>query len=144
MFGAIKGLEGSPLTQRVDTLIADLGLGEKRGALAGTLSGGQKRRLSLAVAMVGMPRFLIVDEGTSGLDPGARRAVWAMIQKYKHGRVIVFLTHHMDEADLLGDRGEREHVWVCSCIQTSPTVDHAASAAPGVGGGIRTLERQSW
>lgn len=66
LFGAIKGGSGAELAARVDEMIADVGLQEKRDALAGTLSGGQKRRLSAAIAVIGRPRLLILDEPTSG------------------------------------------------------------------------------
>uniref|UniRef100_A0A672YJV7 ABC transporter domain-containing protein n=1 Tax=Sphaeramia orbicularis TaxID=375764 RepID=A0A672YJV7_9TELE len=69
-----------------------------------TLSGGMKRKLSVAIAFVGGSRAVILDEPTAGVDPYARRAIWDLILKYKQGRTILLSTHHMDEADLLGDR----------------------------------------
>ena len=104
LWGGIKLLQGQALSARVEELIEDVGLGEKADALAGTLSGGQRRRLSVAIALVGSPRLLILDEPTSGLDPAARRLIWAAIAKHKAGRVTLLITHFMDEAELLGDR----------------------------------------
>ena len=68
------------------------------------LSGGNKRKLSLAVAFCGNSKFILLDEPTSGLDIGARRQVWNMLKKYKQDRIILLTTHNMDEADILGDR----------------------------------------
>ncbi|RYY32656.1 ATP-binding cassette domain-containing protein, partial [archaeon] len=104
LFGGLKGLRGVELMHRMNEMLTDLGLQEKRNARASTLSGGQKRRVSVAIAMMGDPRLLLLDEPTSGLDPAARRQVWGMIQKHKQGRVIILTTHFMDEADILGDR----------------------------------------
>ena len=69
------------------------------------LSGGMKRRLSLAIAIIGNPPILILDEPTSGLDPHSRRAVWDIINKLKAQQKSIFLTtHHLDEAEALSDR----------------------------------------
>uniref|UniRef100_W5KXQ3 ATP binding cassette subfamily A member 2 n=1 Tax=Astyanax mexicanus TaxID=7994 RepID=W5KXQ3_ASTMX len=85
-------------------MIEDLELSNKRHSLVQTLSGGMKRKLSVAIAFVGGSRAVILDEPTAGVDPYARRAIWDLILKYKQGRTILLSTHHMDEADLLGDR----------------------------------------
>lgn len=71
---------------------------------AGTLSGGNRRKLSVCMALIGGSRFVILDEPTSGMDLGARRNLWDMIKKYKRDRIIILTTHYMDEADVLGDR----------------------------------------
>uniref|UniRef100_A0A4W3GUY2 ATP-binding cassette sub-family A member 2 n=1 Tax=Callorhinchus milii TaxID=7868 RepID=A0A4W3GUY2_CALMI len=81
-----------------------LELSNKRHSLVQTLSGGMKRKLSVAIAFVGGSKAVILDEPTAGVDPYARRAIWDLILKYKQGRTILLSTHHMDEADLLGDR----------------------------------------
>ncbi|KAF3851641.1 hypothetical protein F7725_013413 [Dissostichus mawsoni] len=85
-------------------MIVDLELSKKRHSLVQTLSGGMKRKLSVAIAFVGGSRAVILDEPTAGVDPYARRAIWDLILKYKQGRTILLSTHNMDEADLLGDR----------------------------------------
>ena len=74
------------------------------GFLFKGLSGGQRRRLTLAIALVKQPRVLILDEPTSGMDPYSRRFTWDVIRRHRVGRIIVLTTHFMDEADLLGDR----------------------------------------
>eukprot|EP00636_Phaeomonas_parva_P002754 CAMPEP_0118878728 /NCGR_PEP_ID=MMETSP1163-20130328/18636_1 /TAXON_ID=124430 /ORGANISM="Phaeomonas parva, Strain CCMP2877" /LENGTH=107 /DNA_ID=CAMNT_0006814657 /DNA_START=23 /DNA_END=342 /DNA_ORIENTATION=- len=68
------------------------------------LSGGQKRKLSVAIALIGGSEVVILDEPTSGMDPYSRRSTWQVLQRNKHGRVILLTTHFMDEADILGDR----------------------------------------
>ncbi|KOB77606.1 ATP-binding cassette sub-family A member 3 [Operophtera brumata] len=75
-----------------------------RDVVSANLSGGQKRRLSVAAAMCGDSRVVLLDEPTSGLDPAARRALWDLLQKEKKGRTMILTTHFMDEADILGDR----------------------------------------
>ena len=72
--------------------------------MANTLSGGQKRRLSVALAMIGDPAVVILDEPTTGLDPGARREVLVCLKESRRDRLIILSTHFMDEADLLADR----------------------------------------
>ena len=76
----------------------------KHTTRTGTLSGGQKRKLSLACALIGDPKFLLLDEPTAGMDPASRRTVWQVISKAKVGRAAVLTTHFLDEADALGDR----------------------------------------
>ena len=86
------------------TAIDDVALSEKRQSFAKDLSGGMKRKLSVAIAFCGDPKVVFLDEPTSGMDPFARRFTWNVIRKYRENRVIVLTTHFMDEADLLGDR----------------------------------------
>ncbi|XGW15123.1 hypothetical protein V3C99_000981 [Haemonchus contortus] len=76
----------------------------KMHARAGTLSGGQKRKLSLAIALIGGSEIVMLDEPTSGMDPGARHETWTLLQAEKSRRTILLTTHFMEEADLLGDR----------------------------------------
>jgi len=70
---------------------------------AGSYSGGMKRRLSVAISTIGDPKIVFMDEPTTGMDPLNRRHVWAFIEQFKKGRVIVLTTHSMEEADILGD-----------------------------------------
>ena len=85
-------------------MFEDLGLPQKRKSRVDCLSGGMQRKLSVAIAFIGGSRTVILDEPTAGVDPYARRAIWDLLVKYKTGRTILLSTHHMDEADLLGDR----------------------------------------
>ena len=68
------------------------------------MSGGNKRKLSVAIALCGNSRFVLLDEPTSGLDIQARRQLWNMLRAQKKDRIILLTTHYMDEADILGDR----------------------------------------
>jgi len=89
----------------VDEVIALVGLTEKSGARVKTLSGGQKRRLDLGVALVGDPDLVFLDEPTTGFDPAARRAAWEMIRSLRSlGKTVLLTTHYLDEAEQLADR----------------------------------------
>jgi ABC-2 type transport system ATP-binding protein len=94
-----------PSPRSVDDTLALVGLSDRAGALAGRLSGGQRRRLDVALALIGNPELLFLDEPTTGFDPSARRAAWEMISGLRALGVTVFLTtHFMDEAEQLADR----------------------------------------
>jgi ABC-2 type transport system ATP-binding protein len=94
-----------PHARDVDETIRLVGLEEKRDALAKTLSGGQKRRLDLGVALVGDPDLIFLDEPTTGFDPAARRAAWEMVRSLRSlGKTILLTTHYLDEAQQLCDR----------------------------------------
>jgi ABC-2 type transport system ATP-binding protein len=89
----------------IDEVIDVVGLEEKRNARVKTLSGGQKRRLDLGVALVGDPDLVFLDEPTTGFDPAARRAAWNMIRSLRAlGKTILLTTHYLDEAEQLADR----------------------------------------
>jgi ATP-binding cassette subfamily A (ABC1) protein 1 len=103
-FGQLKGLSGSELDDAIATKIAEVGLTEKQFMKPDELSGGMKRKLSVAIALIGDSKFVFLDEPTSGMDPYSRRSTWELLQNHRKGRVMVLTTHFMDEADLLGDR----------------------------------------
>jgi len=89
----------------VDEVIELVGLTEKQDARVKTLSGGQKRRLDLGVALVGDPDLVFLDEPTTGFDPAARRAAWEMIRSLRSlGKTVLLTTHYLDEAEQLADR----------------------------------------
>jgi len=89
----------------VDEVIALVGLAEKANARVKTLSGGQKRRLDLGVALVGDPELVFLDEPTTGFDPAARRNAWALVRSLRElGKTILLTTHYLDEAQQLADR----------------------------------------
>jgi ABC-2 type transport system ATP-binding protein len=91
--------------REVDEVVGLVGLAEKRDARVKTLSGGQKRRLDLGVALVGDPEVLFLDEPTTGFDPAARRAAWELVRKLRSlGKTILLTTHYLDEAQQLSDR----------------------------------------
>jgi ABC-2 type transport system ATP-binding protein len=89
----------------VDEVIAVVGLQQKAGARVKSLSGGQKRRLDLGIALVGDPDLVFLDEPTTGFDPQARRAAWEMIRSLRSlGKTVLLTTHYLDEAEQLADR----------------------------------------
>ena len=94
-----------PRPRPVDEVIRLVGLEERRGARAGKLSGGQQRRLDVAIALVGNPEMLFLDEPTTGFDPSARREAWEVIKNLATlGMTVLLTTHYMDEAQFLADR----------------------------------------
>ena len=89
----------------VNETIELVGLAEKREARVGTLSGGQRRRVDVGVALIGDPDLIFLDEPTTGFDPSARREAWNMIEGLKAlGKTVFLTTHYMDEAQHLSDR----------------------------------------
>ncbi|XP_060037438.1 phospholipid-transporting ATPase ABCA7 isoform X2 [Erinaceus europaeus] len=103
-YGRLKGLSSAAVCPEQEQLVQDVGLEAKRGAQARHLSGGMQRKLSVAIAFVGGSQVVILDEPTAGVDPASRRAIWELLLKYRAGRTLILSTHHLDEAELLGDR----------------------------------------
>jgi ABC-2 type transport system ATP-binding protein len=94
-----------PAPRDPEEVIAVTGLAEKADARAGRLSGGQRRRLDVALGIVGDPELLFLDEPTTGFDPAARREFWGLIETLKHnGTTILLTTHYLEEAERLADR----------------------------------------
>jgi len=101
--GIFAGYYRSP--RNVAEVIELVGLNDKRDATVKTLSGGQRRRLDLALALVGDPDLLFLDEPTTGFDPAARRAAWELVRSLRAlGKTILLTTHYLDEAQQLADR----------------------------------------
>jgi ABC-2 type transport system ATP-binding protein len=93
-----------PHPRPVDEVVETVGLQEKRDTRVGKLSGGQQRRLDVAVALAGDPQLLFLDEPTTGFDPAARRGAWDMIRNLRSlGKTVLLTTHYMDEAQHLAD-----------------------------------------
>ncbi|KAK0588286.1 hypothetical protein LWI29_037212 [Acer saccharum] len=84
--------------------VAENSLAEVRLSEAAKVRAGMKCRLSVAIALIGHPKLIILDEPTTGMDPISRRHVWDIIENAKRGRAIILTTHSMEEADILGDR----------------------------------------
>uniref|UniRef100_A0A8B9LTC0 P-type phospholipid transporter n=1 Tax=Astyanax mexicanus TaxID=7994 RepID=A0A8B9LTC0_ASTMX len=103
-YARLKGLSEEKVKAEMDQIVSDLGLPHKRKSKTSQLSGGMQRKLSVALAFVGGSKVVILDEPTAGVDPYARRGIWDLLLKYRQGRTIILSTHHMDEADILGDR----------------------------------------
>jgi ABC-2 type transport system ATP-binding protein len=88
-----------------DEVIEIVGLTEKRDAAVRSLSGGQQRRLDLALGLIGDPELVFLDEPTTGFDPGARRTAWDTVRNLRElGKTILLTTHYLDEAEQLADR----------------------------------------
>jgi ABC-2 type transport system ATP-binding protein len=134
----------------IDETIALVGLTEKAGALGTRLSGGQRRRLDFALALIGDPELIFLDEPTTGFDPSARRAAWKVVAGLRPlGKTVFLTTHSMDEAEYLADRiavlaagrivaegtpqtlGGRDHMTTAISF-TLPDHVHARDLPPGL------------
>jgi ABC-2 type transport system ATP-binding protein len=106
VFETIKHFHGYYSNSRdVDEVINSVGLKEKEHALIRNLSGGQRRRLDVALGIIGNPELIFLDEPTTGFDPEARRAFWSLIKSLRsNGATILLTTHYLDEAEALADR----------------------------------------
>eukprot|EP00439_Symbiodinium_sp_Y106_P006642 s7462_g1.t1 len=104
VFAQLRGVPPAEVQSRAVEMMQQVGLTEKAKTRAGALSGGQKRKLSLCLALIGRPPVVFLDEPTSGMDPYSRRSTWNIVRSAREGRVVVLTTHFMDEAEILGDR----------------------------------------
>ena len=105
-FGRIYRLKGSNLKQRVNEILEQIGLTEKRKALVESFSGGMKRRLNIGVAMLHSPQILIMDEPTVGIDPQSRSYILETVKRLnkENQMTVVYTSHYMEEVDYLCDR----------------------------------------
>lgn len=101
---AAKGVRPDGIAAEVDALLMEVGLTAKADCAVESLSGGQRRKLSLAIALCGGSETIILDEPTAGMDPVSRREIWELIRRHRAGRVVLLTTHFLDEADAIGDR----------------------------------------
>jgi ATP-binding cassette subfamily A (ABC1) protein 3 len=98
-------IKGSTIdAKEISDLIVQIGLAEKSSSLCSTLSGGQKRKLCTALALIGNSNIIILDEPTSGMDPSSKRSLWDFLKNYQRNKIILITTHSLDEAEYLGDR----------------------------------------
>lgn len=104
LVGKIHGMSSADVKTRSGELLKLMGLKERGKDRVGKFSGGMKRRLSIAMAMVHDPSILFLDEPTLGLDPQARRVTWEYIAQLKGRKTVLLTTHYMEEADFLSDR----------------------------------------
>ena len=104
MFSKIKGVKAEVFESSIDELLERVNLLKVKNARVANFSGGMKRRLSVAIASIGNPRIIFLDEPTTGMDPVSRRDVWTLVQKLKKDKVVILTTHAMEEADILSDR----------------------------------------
>ena len=98
----IKGGKANP--KEITELIVKIGLAEKSMSQARNLSGGQKRKLCTALALIGNSKIILLDEPTSGLDPISKKSLWDFLKSYQKDKIILLTTHSLDEAEYLGDR----------------------------------------
>uniref|UniRef100_A0A667I3N4 ATP binding cassette subfamily A member 10 n=1 Tax=Lynx canadensis TaxID=61383 RepID=A0A667I3N4_LYNCA len=104
LFAKIKGIQSKEVEQEVKRVIMELDIQNTQDVIAKKLTGGQKRKLTLGIALLGDPQVLLLDEPTTGLDPFSKHQVWNLLKERKTNRVILFSTQIMDEADILADR----------------------------------------
>ncbi|GBG75807.1 hypothetical protein CBR_g21052 [Chara braunii] len=149
MFANIKGLPSDRIQAEIEELLQSVKLVDAGNMRSASYSGGMKRRLSVAIALIGNPKIVYLDEPTTGMDPISRRHVWDVVEKAKKGRAIVLTTHSMEEADILGDRIAIMAKGQLRCIGTSihlktrfgagyimnVSVKKGSSTAVGGGGG---------
>lgn len=106
-YSRIKGITSDKIEAVVENVIKELSLVEQRDKPAGTLSGGNKRKLSVAIAIVGNPPIVLLDEPSAGMDPEARRLMWSVVAKISHRdkkSAVVLSTHSMEEAEALSTK----------------------------------------
>ncbi|KAK8757582.1 hypothetical protein V5799_004787 [Amblyomma americanum] len=103
-FGALKGVERSALQARVSQTLKEVHLDDKAHCTTSVLSGGMKKRLSVAIATISKPKVVVLDEPTAGLDPETRRDIWELFLSLRRECTLLIATHDMAEADALGDR----------------------------------------
>ncbi|CAM5096965.1 unnamed protein product [Natator depressus] len=119
IFAHIKGISPNLLIQEVQKVMNDLDMQPIRDNQAKKLSGGQKRKLSIGIAVLGSPKVLLLDEPTAGMDPCSRHIVWNLLKNRQANRVTVFSTHFMDEADILADRKAVISQGMLKCVGSS-------------------------
>lgn len=103
LFARLKGIEGDALKHEVETYIDKLGIRAKAESPVSVLSGGQRRAVSVSLALIGGPTTVVLDEPTSGMDTYKRRQTWDLLLSERQGRTILLSTHDMEEAEVLGD-----------------------------------------
>jgi ABC-2 type transport system ATP-binding protein len=105
LFARLKHLSKSEAREAAQKVIAELELIGETNKSVGSLSGGQRRRILIGLALLGRPPLLVLDEPTTGLDPASRRAVWSVIRRAVNvGTTVILSTHYMEEAERLSDR----------------------------------------
>ena len=133
--GHLYNMKGRPLRSRINELLVELGLGDRGGEFVGRFSGGMRRRVEMAKALLHRPSLLLLDEPSTGLDPGARRDMWNILSRLRdgHGVTVALTTHLMEEAD----RCDRVAVM---CEGRVVALDTPDSLKAGIGGDVITIE----
>ena len=103
-YGSLRGLSRSQIRGETGALLACMRLLEHKSKRVQQLSGGMRRKLSVCLAFLGAPKLVVLDEPTAGIDPYSRRHIWDFLMSQREGRCTLLSTHHMDEAEVVGDR----------------------------------------
>eukprot|EP00079_Xenopus_tropicalis_P028087 XP_012822740.1 PREDICTED: ATP-binding cassette sub-family A member 8-B-like [Xenopus tropicalis] len=119
VFAMIKGIPSKEVAHKVQTVLSDLQMNDIENIEASKLSGGQKRKLTFGIAILGDPQVLLLDEPTAGLDPCSRHNIWTILKESKADRVTLLSTQFMDEADILADRKVVISKGKLKCVGTS-------------------------
>eukprot|EP01088_Endostelium_zonatum_P016705 TRINITY_DN4623_c0_g1_i1.p1 TRINITY_DN4623_c0_g1~~TRINITY_DN4623_c0_g1_i1.p1 ORF type:complete len:965 (+),score=237.77 TRINITY_DN4623_c0_g1_i1:83-2977(+) len=140
-FAGIKGVPLTQLKREAKERLEEVSLWKARNKNSAGYSGGMKRRLSVAVALIGNPRVVFLDEPTTGMDPVSRREVWNIIEKAKKNRLVLLTTHSMEEADILGDQIAIMAKGKLKCLGTSLHLKNKFGAGYTVTVGSRNLTK---
>ncbi|KAM4664971.1 ABC-type organic anion transporter ABCA8-like [Discoglossus pictus] len=119
VFAKIKGIPSMYVDEEVQKVIYELQMDDIKNVEAKKLSGGQRRKLTIGIAILGNPQILLLDEPTAGLDPCSRHHIWTILKKNKTDRVTLLSTQFMDEADILADRKAVISNGRLKCVGTS-------------------------
>jgi len=103
-FCGLKMMSKDEIETFSNDVLDRLSIQDKKNSFVNTLSGGQKRKLQLLIALSGNVRFILLDEPSSGMDPTARKDTWDLIKSFRNDKIMILTTHYMDEAEALGDR----------------------------------------
>ncbi|XP_072756384.1 uncharacterized protein Ldd isoform X2 [Anoplolepis gracilipes] len=147
------------MQKHVNEMMASLELGRQEHEPVCRLSGGTRRRLCVALAFLGSPRLVILDEPGAGVDPAARRRIWRLIDQHRIGRTVLLSTHHLDEADMLSDTVVVMHKGKILCtgsplslktthgrgyrLNVSFPTDHYVNGEAGIGGIGETIDKKN-
>lgn len=124
LFGALIGMSKAATATACEEVLRKVELLPKLRAQASDLSGGMKRKLNVALALLGSPRVLFLDEPSAGMDPHTRRQLWEMLKESRSERIVCLTTHYMDEADELGDRTCIMVAGRAACLGTNAFLKH--------------------
>ncbi len=118
MFATFKGVDNENLNKEVEITLKDFQLNEMQNIIAKDLSAGQRRKLSIAISLVGGSEVIFLDEPSSGMDITSRRGLWEILKRITEKRIIILTTHYMEEASVLGNRIGIMHLGELKCLGT--------------------------